>query len=78
MVTDFMRVAGSKRNSSIFTFDGVDVMGDRLAEEVCYETFIYFADYHETFMLENVECFIHNWIRHYFSHVARLLPTAEK
>ncbi|XP_052487139.1 putative lipase C4A8.10 isoform X1 [Gossypium raimondii] len=26
----------SKRNSSIFTFDGVDVMGDRLAEEVKY------------------------------------------
>lgn len=28
--------AGSKRNSSMSTLDGVDVMGDRLAEEVCY------------------------------------------
>ncbi|KAJ0026317.1 hypothetical protein Pint_08582 [Pistacia integerrima] len=26
----------SKRNSSMLTFDGVDVMGDRLAQEVCY------------------------------------------
>ncbi|KAA3453961.1 protein FAM135B-like protein [Gossypium australe] len=30
------KLSGSKRNSSIFTFDGVDVMGDRLAEEVKY------------------------------------------
>lgn len=28
-------VAGSKRNHSTQTFDGVDVMGERLAEEVC-------------------------------------------
>jgi hypothetical protein len=27
--------AGSKRNHSTQTFDGVDVMGERLAEEVC-------------------------------------------
>lgn len=35
MVNDLMRNAGSERNSSTLTFDGVDVMGDRLAEEVC-------------------------------------------
>jgi hypothetical protein len=27
--------AGSESNSSTLTFDGVDVTGDRLAEEVC-------------------------------------------
>jgi hypothetical protein len=28
--------AGSECNSAKLTFDGVDVMGERLAEEVCY------------------------------------------
>ena len=28
--------AGSESNSAMLTFDGVDVMGERLAKEVCY------------------------------------------
>lgn len=28
--------AGSETNSSTLTFDGIDVMGDRLAQEVSY------------------------------------------
>lgn len=28
-------IAGSECNCSMLTFDGVDVMGERLAEEVC-------------------------------------------
>lgn len=34
--------AGSNCNSSMLTFDGVDVMGDRLAEEVRNGLFIHF------------------------------------
>lgn len=31
--------SGSERNYSTLTFDGVDVMGERLAEEVCFCSF---------------------------------------
>lgn len=34
--------AGSECNSSTMTFNGVDVMGERLAEEVCERTVLFF------------------------------------
>lgn len=41
---------GSQSNTSMLTFDGVDVMGKRLADEVCDKIFDFIS--HHTVQLE--------------------------